>query len=82
MFGCPSCEGPGVLMGTLGNRDHYRCRDCGWDYSVSVANVRVLDPDWMACSTCGSLHEEDYCPVCEEFSQESDNVLASADQVV
>lgn len=83
MLGCPQCGGAGVPMGALGTRDHYRCRDCGWDYSVSVANVRVFAPEYeMACAVCGSLHDEDYCPVCEEFSQDTDNVLASDDQRV
>jgi len=76
MLACPVCHGPGVLMGTLGNRDHYRCRCCGMDYSVSVANVRDPDP-WSACDACGSLHNEDYCPVCEEFSESLDNVMPS-----
>lgn len=26
---CPYCTGPGVLLGTLGTLDHYRCRNCG-----------------------------------------------------
>jgi hypothetical protein len=30
---CPSCGGPGVPLGGLGNRKHYRCRDCGADFS-------------------------------------------------
>jgi predicted RNA-binding Zn-ribbon protein involved in translation (DUF1610 family)/transposase-like protein len=31
---CPVCGGPGVYMGTLGSRDHYRCRNCGIDFSI------------------------------------------------
>ncbi len=30
---CPTCEGPGRLLGALGNVTHYRCRDCGIDYN-------------------------------------------------
>lgn len=30
---CPSCEGPGVLLGTLGPKHWHRCRDCGWEYA-------------------------------------------------
>lgn len=27
---CPACDSPRLeLMGTLGKREHYRCRDCG-----------------------------------------------------
>jgi hypothetical protein len=30
---CPQCGGPGILLGTLGSTDHYRCRNCGWGFS-------------------------------------------------
>jgi hypothetical protein len=30
---CPACGGPGMLLGTLGNLTHYRCRNCGMDYN-------------------------------------------------
>lgn len=30
---CPVCGGPGLLLGQLGNRVHYRCRNCGMDFS-------------------------------------------------
>ena len=32
---CSLCGGMGTYMGTLGNLDldHYRCRDCGIEYS-------------------------------------------------
>ena len=31
---CPTCRtGYGVTLGTLGNRTHYRCRDCGMEFS-------------------------------------------------
>lgn len=33
MSGCPSCDGPGVELGSLGNTRHFRCRDCGWMWS-------------------------------------------------
>lgn len=29
---CICCNGPMRLIGTLGDTDHYRCRNCGWDY--------------------------------------------------
>lgn len=31
---CPLCEGSGQLLGILGNRRHFRCRNCGADFSV------------------------------------------------
>lgn len=36
---CPTCEGPGVLMGQLGRRKHFRCQNCGMDFSTE-------NPDW------------------------------------
>lgn len=33
---CPGCGGPGVPLGQLGNRSHFRCRDCGVDFSHEV----------------------------------------------
>lgn len=36
--GCPQCGGDGVLLGTLGKRKHYRCRQCGWDFSEDEAS--------------------------------------------
>lgn len=32
---CPSCHGPGRELGALGNTMHYRCRNCGRDWSIS-----------------------------------------------
>lgn len=31
---CPQCGGQGNFLGTLGTRDHFRCRQCGWEFSV------------------------------------------------
>ena len=31
---CPVCDGPGVLLGTLGNLTHYRCQDCGIGFNM------------------------------------------------
>lgn len=51
---CPACGGEGGLLGTLGTRNHYRCRQCGAEYSSIVPSdemvpvpvpVRVFDPD-------------------------------------
>ena len=30
---CPACHGPSFPLGVLGNLAHYRCRNCGADYS-------------------------------------------------
>jgi len=31
---CPACDGPGAYLGTLGRLDHWRCRDCGAQFSL------------------------------------------------
>ena len=31
---CYACDGPGVYLGSLGDLVHFRCRDCGAEYSV------------------------------------------------
>lgn len=37
---CPACEGPGMLLGVLGTRTHYRCRNCGLDFSRKEAATK------------------------------------------
>ena len=34
---CPQCSGPGIPLGSLGSRAHYRCRDCGMGFSHDKA---------------------------------------------
>lgn len=33
---CPACDGPGVLLGSLGNRIHYLCRNCGMHFNEKL----------------------------------------------
>lgn len=37
---CSACSGPLAYQGTLGNREHYRCRNCGLDFSTEIAPQR------------------------------------------
>jgi hypothetical protein len=30
---CPTCSGPGMLLGNLGSKEHFRCRNCGMGWS-------------------------------------------------
>ena len=40
---CPVCDGSeSIIMGILGNRVHYECRDCGMQYS-ETATPEYLD---------------------------------------
>lgn len=34
---CPACGGPSTMLGQLGHRVHYRCRNCGMDHSQEYA---------------------------------------------
>ena len=34
---CSACGGEGILLGTLGDITHYRCRRCGWNFA-EIAN--------------------------------------------
>ena len=36
MITCPLCDGPGVELGTLGDLQHLRCRNCGIDFHINV----------------------------------------------
>jgi hypothetical protein len=36
---CPACSGPGIALGTLGRRAHFRCRNCGMDFSHDTAHA-------------------------------------------
>lgn len=31
---CPVCHGQAVSLGVLGQREHFRCRGCGVDFSA------------------------------------------------
>lgn len=33
---CPMCGGPAPLLGTLGMKDWFRCRNCGWEFAVDA----------------------------------------------
>lgn len=40
---CPECGGDGVLLGNLGRREHFRCRDCGIDFSRAREASKTAD---------------------------------------
>lgn len=43
---CPECYGPGVPLGQLGRLMHFRCRNCGMQFSEVVEeNPDKEDPD-------------------------------------
>jgi tRNA(Ile2) C34 agmatinyltransferase TiaS len=32
--GCPVCDGRGIYLGSLGKVNHFRCRQCGVDFTA------------------------------------------------
>ena len=47
MTKCSICNGDKVFMGKLGNLNHYRCRNCGKEYSVNVKNDLELYGEYL-----------------------------------
>ena len=42
---CPVCPtGYGMLLGTLGTLDHFRCRCCGWDWNAPHEDTDEDEP--------------------------------------
>jgi hypothetical protein len=41
---CPACGGEGVPMGTLGSLQHFRCRQCGINFSRKAPNGQTRQP--------------------------------------
>lgn len=45
---CPTCWGPAIPMGILGTRAHFRCRNCGDQWSLDVQGLEEVfdeEPD-------------------------------------
>lgn len=42
---CPACGGPGVLLGGLGNFNHYRCAACGAQFHQRIEDDYDTDDD-------------------------------------
>lgn len=42
---CSACGGELVTLGILGNRAHYRCRNCGWQQSQVIDCCEHSDDD-------------------------------------
>lgn len=46
MFHCPACDsGDAKFLGTLGSLHHFRCYDCGMEYSVPRDSDDADDPN-------------------------------------
>lgn len=51
---CPACGGPGVPLGSLGRRMHFRCRNCGYDFSEEPPAETTTTPPPKAAFYPGS----------------------------
>jgi hypothetical protein len=58
---CPTCSGPLAYQGTLGNREHYRCRSCGVDVNTVITRPRRYR-GWKA--TCAHGEITNRCKLC------------------
>jgi hypothetical protein len=58
---CAACGGSLAYQGTLGNREHYRCRDCGLDFNTPVTHRRRFR-GWK--KTCGHGFVTNQCKIC------------------
>ena len=55
---CPACQGPGYLLGKLGQLLHFRCRNCGIDFSIECQE----DPEIVS-----DLESDDLFPVTIQY---------------
>jgi hypothetical protein len=58
---CPTCSGSLAYQGTLGQREHYRCRDCGIDVNTPITHRRRYR-GWRA--TCAHGEITNRCELC------------------
>ncbi len=63
---CSMCGGELSHMGTLGNREHYRCRACGWESSCEVQATRRAPYRKL----CGHGRPVGRCPRCRARGRE------------
>ncbi len=42
---CQMCGGPGISLGTLGRLEHFRCRNCGVDFSYEPKDTATETPN-------------------------------------
>lgn len=61
---CPACGGDGTKLGALGAREHFRCRDCGIDFSESgKAEARTVKAEAPPMEQ-KPPKEKKFCPEC------------------
>jgi ssDNA-binding Zn-finger/Zn-ribbon topoisomerase 1 len=60
---CPSCGGPLGILGSLGNRMHYQCRNCGMQTSTSTKGRK--QSGFKYCSKCGKQQRKLFQGLCK-----------------
>lgn len=43
---CPACGGEPSMLGFMGSRAWFRCRNCGWDFSVDESEVERYEDEF------------------------------------
>jgi hypothetical protein len=51
---CPTCSGSLAYQGTLGDREHYRCRNCGLDFNTQITK-RARYRGWKKTCAHGEI---------------------------
>jgi tRNA(Ile2) C34 agmatinyltransferase TiaS len=57
---CPACGGAAAFLGTLGQREHFRCRACGADFSaekIPDETDEAAEQEWLRDSGMPSEDE-------------------------
>jgi hypothetical protein len=60
---CSMCSGELTYLGTLGGREHYRCRACGWESSFEIPTMRKARHARYR-KLCGHGKLTNQCPRC------------------
>lgn len=60
---CTLCHGPVMVLGTLGTREHGRCRNCGIDQSRHASEYKPGPCDNCGANACEP--DETLCPRCK-----------------
>lgn len=42
---CPVCGGVGVMLGFMGKLIWFRCRYCGWEFSITLSEASDPEPE-------------------------------------
>jgi hypothetical protein len=77
---CCQCGGPGVPLGQLGSLFHFRCRNCGFQFSEAVEETLVIEKKEECCYCGGNCPNEpfDSEDLCDDFTNDTDERSAQS----